>query len=161
MRPVDLEGLSLADYLAKRFIDFPAAGINLDFSRSYYHPGPGAYKISGRVSYHGDFWLDEAFRNTGVSGLLARFALGFNQLRWQPDYVFGIMPRPIAFKGLVQREGYMHSEPGAFNWYVADTGKMREGFMVWMAREDISHLMTIPLENLVSLPAPNMSFAAE
>jgi hypothetical protein len=59
------------------------------------------------------------------------------------------MPRPIAFKGLVQREGYMHSEPGAFNWRVTDTGKMREGFMVWMGQEDISHMLTIPLQGLV------------
>lgn len=149
VRLVDLAGLHLSTYLAKRFIDFPPVGLDLDLARSRYNPGPAARRIFGQVCYHGDFWLDERHRSTGLSSILARFALASCLLRWSPDYVIGFMPRPIAFKGLAEREGYMHSEPGCLYWHRADNNKVLEGFMVWMGREDISHLLTIPLHGLM------------
>jgi len=149
LRLIDLSGLSLSSYMAEHFLDFPPTGLDLDFNRSRYNPGPRAKQIQGTVCYHGEFWLSGAYRNTGLSCILARFALASAQLRWAPDYVIGFMPRPLAFKGLAEREGYMHSEPGCLYWHRADTGKDLEGFMVWMGREDIRHLMTIPLSGLV------------
>ncbi|MCK4711834.1 MAG: hypothetical protein KAT26_03025 [Marinosulfonomonas sp.] len=148
VRLVDLAGLSLAGYMGKKYIDFPPAGLDLDMEKSRYNPGPAARKIRGKVCYHGDFWLSGDYRGTGVVSVLARFALASALLKWSPDFVIGLMIRPIAFKGLAEREGYMHSEPGCLYWHRADNDAVLEIFMVWMGREDISHLLTIPLQGL-------------
>lgn len=153
MRLIDLGGLSLADYLQSQFRDFPPSGVDLDLARSRYRSGPGARRISGLVCYHGDVWLkggDAGYRGTGLSSVLARFALATCLLRWSPDHVFAFMPRAIAFKGLAEREGYMHTEPGCLHWRHADREETLEGYMVWMYREDISHVLTIPLGPLLS-----------
>lgn len=161
LRSVDLGGVSLSSHLSERFVDFPPAGLDLDFDKSSYNPGPAARRISGKACYHGDLWLGSDYRGTGMVNILARFALASCQMKWMPDYIFGFMLRQISFKGLAEREGYMHSEPGALFWHLAQSEKFYEAFMVWMAREDISHLLTIPLRDLVTFPAPSMSFAAE
>lgn len=161
IRLIDLAGLSLSNYLTDRFVDFPPAGLDLDFTKSRYNPGPSAYKIHGTVCYHGDFWLSGDFRGTGLANILARFALASCQLRWSPDYVIGFMIRQVAFKGLAEREGYMHSEPGALYWHLANSEKFYEAFMVWMENVDISHLLTLPLHGMARRPEPHISIAAE
>ncbi len=154
LRLIGLGGLSLSQYMSRHFLDFPPTGLDLDLALSRYNPGPRAKRIGGVVGYHGEFWLSDEYRDTGLSCILARFALASAQLRWAPDYVIGFMPRPLAFKGLAEREGYMHCEPGCLYWHRADTGKDLEGCMVWMDREDIRHLMTIPLNGLVKGRSP-------
>ena len=148
VRVLGLAGLSLAEYMARRYTDFLPAGLDLDMEKSRYNPGPAAWRIRGKACYHGDFWLSGDYRGTGVSSILARFALASALLRWSPDFVIGFMARPVAFKGLAEREGYMHSEPGCMYLHHMQDDKVLEGFMVWMGREDISHLLTIPLQGL-------------
>lgn len=161
LRLVDLGGASLSHHLSDRFADFPPAGLDLDYLKSHYNPGPAARRIRGTICYHGDLWLSPDYRGTGLVNILARFALASCQLKWMPDYIFGFMIRQISFSGLAEREGYMHSEPGALFWHLAQSEDFYEAFMVWMAREDVSHLLTQPLRGLVSAAAPNISFAAE
>lgn len=150
-RKLDLSGGSLAEYMAKNYTNFLPKDFDLDRANSSYNPGPSARRMKGRVCYHGDLWLSSDYRGTGLVNVLARFSLATALLRWSPDYIMGFMERPLAFRGLAEREGYMHSEPGAMNLHRNNVDHVTEGFMVWMAREDISHLLTIPLAGLVNL----------
>lgn len=150
MRLIDLNGRSLSGYLADGYVEFPPPGLEIDYAKSRYNPGPSAHRINGTTCYHGDFWLSGDYRGTGLANILARFALASCHLKWAPDYIVGFMLRQVAFKGLAEREGYMHNEPSALFWHRADIDQALEAFMVWMAREDISHLLTIPLDGLVN-----------
>lgn len=152
VRIVDLSGLTFSQYMAKRYTDFLPHGFDLDMKNSYYNPGPAAKKLTGTVCYHGDLWLSSDYRGTGLVNILARFALASALLRWVPDFVVGFMTRSLAFRGLSEREGYMHSEPGCMFLRELQDETVMEGFMVWMAREDIRHLLTIPLLDLVRQP---------
>lgn len=145
MRRFDLGGLALSDYLDQNFKDFPPTGLDLDFDRCRYQPGPGAKRISGKTCYHGELWVkgDDRYRGTGLPGLLARFALATCVLRWSPDYIFGFMPERYAFRGLAEREGYMHTDPGALAWYPHGSNSALKGFMTYMGRDDLSHLITL------------------
>lgn len=154
VRIVDLSGLTFSQYMGKRYTDFLPHGFNLDMDNSYYNPGPAARKISGTICYHGDLWLSSDYRGTGVVNVLARFALASALLRWLPDFVVGFMTRSLAFRGLSEREGYMHSEPGCMYLRELQDDAVMEGFMVWMACEDIRHLLTIPVIDLVQKPVP-------
>ena len=143
---------SLAEYMSANFRDFPPSGADLDKSASRYTPGPGARGIRGVVCYHGEAWLragKPGFRGTGLAGALARFALASAVLRWSPDYVFCFVPEGLAYRGLVEREGYMHTDPGALMWQLRD-GRQLHGFMGWMGREDLSHMMIQPTAALVA-----------
>ncbi|HGG06558.1 MAG TPA: hypothetical protein ENK28_13955 [Aliiroseovarius sp.] len=143
---------TLADFLDQGFRDFPPTGLPLDLEKSRYLPGPGARLIRGLSCYHGEAWLkggENGFRGTGIAGALARFALANTVLRWSPDYIFGFMPERHAFRGLVEREGYMHSDPGALYWHMLDSAEVLRGYMVWMGSEDLAHMMSIPPETLV------------
>lgn len=152
VRKIGLDRQALSEYMVQNYSDFLPKDFDLDRRRSSYNPGPAARRIKGNVCYHGDLWLSSDYRGTGLVNVLARFSLATALLRWEPDYVVGFMERPLAFKGLAEREGYMHSEPGAMNLHRNGSDQVMEGFMVWMAREDISHLLTIPLNGLVSMP---------
>ncbi|SEW04648.1 hypothetical protein SAMN05444851_1067 [Aliiroseovarius sediminilitoris] len=145
MRRFNLGGLTLSDYLGQNFRDFPPVGLDLDMERSCYQPGPGARRISGKTCYHGELWVkgDDRYRGTGLPGLLARFALATCVLRWSPDHIFGFMPERHAFRGLAEREGYMHTDPSALAWYPKGSNAPLKGFMTYMSRDDLSHLISL------------------
>ncbi len=151
MRRFDLAS-NLADFLQDGFRDFPPSGLALDLKKSRYLPGPGAKRIRGSACYHGEAWLkggENSYRGSGIAGALARFSMASAALRWSPDYLFGFMPERHAFRGLVEREGYMHSDPGALFWHMLDSPEILRGYMVWMGRDDLTHMMATPPETLI------------
>lgn len=153
MRMFDLGDQALSDHMRDRFKEYPPSALEIDFERSRYRAGPGARQIRGRVCYHGEVWLDGSngqYRGSGVSSVLGRFAFMTAMMRWSPDWVFGYMPKGVAWKGFAERQGYMHAEPGVLRWYRKDSDLPLEGFMVYMAREDIRYLMSMPLHELVA-----------
>lgn len=160
VRIVDISTLTFSQYMAKRYTDFLPHGFDLDRRNSYYNPGPAAEKIRGTICYHGDLWLSSAYRGSGLVNVLARFALANALQRWTPDFIVGFMTRSLAFRGLGEREGYMHSEPGCMYLRQLGDDTLMEGFMVWMAREDLRHLLTIPLHGLARPPVQDVRNAA-
>lgn len=156
LRMLDLEGGSLGTYLRRRFREFPPSGLDLDMARSRYTAGPGAKRISGRVVYHGEVWMGGTpgqYRGTGVSSILGRFAFLTALQTWSPDYVFGFMPKPVANKGFVTRQGYMHAEPFALRWYVKGKPDPMEGYLAYMSREDMQFVLDMPEHDLAALAA--------
>ncbi|MGO1120665.1 hypothetical protein ACTL6U_18300 [Rhodovibrionaceae bacterium A322] len=144
MRLMDLKGDSLASFLALHHGEFVRGGYDLDLSRSHYRPGPASHRISGLVCYHGELWLHDHHRGAGMTALVARLALALALLQWSPDFVFGFMYQMAACKGLASREGYMHEEPGSTYWASLGKHSDLETWTVWMAREDLRFLVSLP-----------------
>ncbi len=151
MRLLDLYDQTLARYLSSRFGDFPPGGVGIDHDGSWFRPGPGAAKITGRAVYHGEMWLkdDSAYRGRGLIDLLARFSFLTAMLHWQPDFLFGFMLRPIARRGLAEREGYMHCDPYCLSWKIEGRNEPLDCNMVWMALEDLRHVMHVPTKEVM------------
>jgi len=152
VRMVDMGEASLGGYMRRSFRQFPPAGVALDMAASRYRAGPGAKRIKGRVCYHGEMWLDESagdFRGRGLSSVLSRmgFAIALRDL--DPDYIFAFMVRSVAFKGLVERAGFMHSEPASLSWKLADKDRAIEAFTAYLSREDLRYLLRIRIDDLV------------
>ena len=146
-RTIDLDGHSLANYLQARFCEFTPAGYEIDKARSLYRSAPGSRAITGNVCYHGELWLKggpAGYRGAGMTAVLARLAMAMCLLKWAPDYIFGFMFPLAACKGLAAREGYMHTEPGTIYWAPPGQSDKVEEWTVWMSREDIRHILTIP-----------------
>lgn len=152
VRLVDVGGLSLGSYLRRSFRQFPPAGVPLDMGASSYRAGPGSHRIKGRVCYHGEMWLDETagdFRGRGMSGVLSRLGFALCLRDFDPDFIFAFMVRSVAFKGLVERAGFMHTEPASLSWKMADRDRAIEAFTAYISREDLRYLLRLPLEDLV------------
>lgn len=153
VRLYDMSRLTLGEYLEDNFRGFPPAGVPLNLAASRYRAGPGARRIRGRVCYHGEMWLDETageFRGKGASGVLTRLGFLLTIQNLAPDYIFALMSRMVACKGLPQRAGFMHTEPGALSWQLADSDRAIEGFMAYMSMEDLRFLLRLPMEELVA-----------
>lgn len=156
LRLLDINQQPLSEYLRRGFREFPPSGLDIDFKRSRYRAGPGAHRISGSVVYHGEVWMGGApgrYRGTGLSCVLGRYAFLVAMQKWSPDHVFGFMPKPVAFKGFAERQGYMHAEPGCLRWFIKGQAVPLEGFMVYMSNEDIRFMLDMPLRELLALAA--------
>lgn len=153
MRVIDLGSRSLADHMNADFRKYPPVGVDLDLDASRYRPGPGARRITGKAAYHGELWIDdksEEFRGTGLSELLGQYAFLLALERFDPDFVFGFVARPVAHKGLAERLGFMHNEPRAVNWRMAESPKVLEGYMVYMSNEDLHFVLGLPVHDFVA-----------
>lgn len=156
LRVLDLNGASLGTYLRHNFRDFPPSGLDLDFARSRYKAGPGAKRIMGNVVYHGEVWMGgepNEFRGSGLSSVLGRYAFLAAIRQWSPDYMIGFMPKPVANKGFVSRQGYMHVEPYALRWCIKGKFDPLEGMMVYMSLEDMKFVLDMPQSEIEALAA--------
>lgn len=153
---VDLEGEALSEHMRGQFRAFPPPLPDIDFARSRYRATPGARRISGDVVYHGDIWISPdagEYRGVGLSSVFARYGLMTIMERWDPDFIFGIMARTVAFKGFSERMGYFHNEPGSLRWYRHGSDTPLEGFLSWLSNEDVRFLFEMPLYELVKQAA--------
>lgn len=153
VRLVDVGEQSLGGYLRRSFRQFPPAGVALDMAASRYRAGPGARRIKGRLCYHGEMWIDEAagnYRGRGMSSVLSRLGFAIALRDMNPDFIFAFMVRSVAFKGLAERAGFMHTEPASLSWKLRDRDRAIEAFTAYLSREDLRYLLRLPLEELVS-----------
>jgi len=156
LRLLDLNQNCLGEYLRHEFKEFPPSDVEIDYERSRYRAGPGAQRIAGRVVYHGEVWMGGEpgrYRGTGLSGVLGRYAFLIAMQRWAPDYMIGFMPKPVAYKGFAERQGYSHAEPGALRWQIKGVEDPFEAFMVYMSHDDIRFILDMPLRELMDKAA--------
>lgn len=156
MRLLDTGVSSVGEFFRYNFKKFPPPGCDIDFQRSRYRPGPGAQRMKGRVCYHGEVWMGGEpgqYRGSGLSGVLGRFAFMTALQRLSPDHIVGFMLKPVAFKGFVERQGYMHAEPGALRWYKTGAEHPMETHMVYMSDEDVRFVLDMPVSELVAMAA--------
>lgn len=155
-RILDMGTATLGDYFLNRFREFPPSGVDLDLPRSRYRAGPGARRIRGRVAYQGEFWIGGekgAYRGSGLSCILGRYGFWEVMQKFDPDYYTAFMVKAVAFKGLAERTGWMHTEPGALQWYMRGNDTPVEGFLTYLDREDLHYLLEMPLNELVAQAA--------
>ncbi len=144
LKRLNLSKSSLGDYMRDNLCEFEPPMGGIDYERSVYRPGPGAKRMQGVVTYHGEFWLGGEpgqFRGTGMSSLLARHAFLTAMLRWDPDYFFGLMSKSLVFKGFSARFGYMHTDPDAIRFAFRDAADLFEVVMGYNSNEDLRFLL--------------------
>lgn len=148
LRLLNLTGISLAEHLQANFTDFPPPTIALDLERSNYKAGPGAQRMTGRMAYHGEFWIGGApgqFRGSVLSAALCRYGFWMALQHWDPDHMFSFMLNTVAHKGFASRTGWMHQDPAALQWYPRDGQPPIETVMSYLHRGDIEFLLDLPL----------------
>lgn len=147
IRLLDLSGVSLREHLREHRHKYITPNTTPDPDRTFYSRPQALKTITGKVCYHGDFWLKAnglgGPRSQGLTPLLSRIVFELSLRAWAPHYVFALVPRVLAQKGAHLRYGYIHCEPGC--WYGPDDQVTDEDWLIWMSTKDtVNYLKTEP-----------------
>ncbi len=139
VRLFDLSNSSLGQHINLHRHKYITPNTSPDPDLTFYS-GPAALEgISGRVCYHGEFWLPARGlggpRSQGVTPLLSRILFELMFGNWEPDYVFALVPKRLAARGAHLRYGYVHCEPG--QWIGPDKQVTEEDHLIWMSADDM------------------------
>lgn len=114
----------------------------------YAHPqdrctctAPSAKKITGKVAYHGDFWLRSDFRGQGIARIMAGMLRGISFAMWAPDFLCGLAERWLLDKGVLARYGYAHHEPGGSILRLIEEGIEDDDLLVWLTGQELRSLV--------------------
>ncbi len=149
MRLLDLSGMTLGQHMNIHRHKYITPNSTPDPDRTFYARPQALGKITGRVCYHGEFWIkdgEDGNRKQGFSPLLARIAFEMALNTWAPNYVFGFVQTRLASKGMPFRYGYTHCEPGS--WYGPDAQITDEDCIVYMNTKEMVHLLKTPAQAL-------------
>ena len=157
IRLLELNDVPLSKHLRAHRHKYITPGTTSDPDRTFYSDMPVLDQISGRVCYHGEFWIKGGkggHRSQGFSALLSRVVFELTLKLWAPDYMFGFVAMPLAMKGMPVRYGYSHCEYGV--WYGPEQEVTSEETLVWMSNQDMKQFLETKPRSLSderSLPA--------
>ncbi|OSJ36676.1 hypothetical protein BSZ19_03125 [Bradyrhizobium japonicum] len=98
---------------------------------------PSAKKITGKVAYHGDYWVRRDFRGKGMSKIIARITHGLSFALWAPDFLCGLVARWSLDKGIVAQYGYAHHEEGGSILQLVENNIVDDDWLVWRTGEEL------------------------
>lgn len=102
-----------------------------------------AERISGRVAYHGEFWLAPEMRGSkggGLLGILPRMCLLLIYVKWCPEFIWGVMTEGLAAHGGGARMGYTVQEPNVLKWAAEPEGASKQETLVCCDAKDLAYL---------------------
>lgn len=151
-RLLDLSGTTLGRHIDVHRHKYITPDTTPDPDKTGYS-GPEALNfVTGRVCYHGDFWLPSRGlggpRGQGATSLLSRILFEILHHNWKPDYVFALVPKQLAAKGAHLRYGYSHCEPG--KWIGPDQQVTDEDYLIWMNATDMNNALSREAQSLRS-----------
>ncbi|WP_456679852.1 hypothetical protein [Bradyrhizobium sp. USDA 3311] len=137
-RLYDLSGSNLAEHFEslKAFYADPAVCAN-----RYYRCTcrvASATTITGKVAYHGDYWIRSDFRGKGLSGTIAKVTHSLSFAMWAPDFLCALVERWALDKGLVLQYACAHHE-GDVSILVEVEGEIMDYdyWLIWRTREEL------------------------
>lgn len=102
---------------------------------------PSARQITGKIAYHGDFWLREDFRGQGLAKVMAGVLRGISFGMWAPDFICGLAERWLLDKGVLARYGYAHHEPGGSILRLVEENIADDDLLVWLTGGELRRLV--------------------
>ncbi|MCP3392225.1 hypothetical protein NLM27_25975 [Bradyrhizobium sp. CCGB12] len=112
---------------------------------------PSAKQITGKVAYHGDFWLREDFRGKGLPKIMAATLRGVSFAMWAPTFVVGLAERWLLDKGVLAQYGHAHHEPGGSLLQLVEEDILDDDLLVWLTGDELKSLVDRPDEAELAL----------
>jgi len=79
-------------------------------------------RLSGKLVYHGELWVEKHHRSRDTIEHFVRLALILTYIKWQPDAIWCLAGARIVERGHLSRAGYNMLELGFMRWQVASDG---------------------------------------
>jgi hypothetical protein len=91
---------------------------------SHAKPAKGSIseRLSGKLAYHGELWIEKSHRSRDVIEHFVRLALVLTYIKWQPDAIWALAGAHIVERGHLSRSGYNTLELGFMRWQLASDG---------------------------------------
>ncbi|MDA9488663.1 hypothetical protein [Bradyrhizobium sp. CCBAU 11361] len=102
---------------------------------------PSAREITGKVAYHGDFWLRKDFRGQGLAKIMAAVLRGISLAMWNPDFVCGLAGGWTLDKGVLAQYGNTHHEPGGATLRLVEYDIADNDLLVWLTGDELRNLV--------------------
>jgi hypothetical protein len=135
-------GTSLADWLAPYMIGIYMQRQELMIP-SHAKPPAGSVseRLTGRLVYHGEIWVDKQVKNRRVFEAFTRLGIIIAYIKWNPDAVWGLANAQMAGHGHVNRIGYTTIERGFLRWDWASDGIDPVEYLCVIERKGIEQMV--------------------
>lgn len=140
----DLEGTSLAHHLRSLRAFYRSPAISAHPDETCEVEAPMAYGITGRVTYHGEFWVKggpNGFRGRDLATVLPRIGVAIALARWSPDFMYGTFHPILAEKDVAARYGYHNFQPGGMIWKRPHLQTVLNEWLMWMTWREAADLI--------------------
>ncbi|MHC6157491.1 hypothetical protein ACVSQB_37705 [Bradyrhizobium elkanii] len=105
---------------------------------------PSAKKMSGRVAYHGDAWVREDFRGSGMPRIMTGIAFGVSFAMWAPDFMCALVAHWSIDKGVVLQYGYTHQERAGAILRLVEEKIVDDDWVIWLTGEELRSRVVRP-----------------
>ena len=78
--------------------------------------GSASERLTGKLVYHGEIWIDKQIKNRKVFEQFVKLGLVLALIKWQPDAIWGLATTQMANHGHFTRVGYTILERGFLRW---------------------------------------------
>lgn len=103
--------------------------------------GSVSEKLTGKLVYHGEIWIDKQIKNRRVFEQFVRMGLMVALLKWQPDAIWGLASAQMAGHGHFTRVGYTILERGFLRWQWASDGIDPVEYLVAVERHSLESMV--------------------
>lgn len=141
LRLEDLAGGTAAQLLESQFRRLwpeTAAGVppGLDVA-------PALKRMRGRLVWHGEGWLADAWRGRNLAGVLGELGLGLALIEWRPDFVAALHSDGHARRGFGVQQGYHHVQPLGELWRLAPGWLYSDDWIIWIEGDELVRLVNL------------------
>ncbi|MDI3567175.1 hypothetical protein [Bradyrhizobium sp. Arg816] len=140
-RVYDLSHTNLAEHLESLKMFYAEPAIHAHPQDRCTCMAPSAKKITGKVAYHGDFWLRKDFRGKGMPKIMAGILRGVSFSMWTPDFVIGLAERWLLDKGVLAQYGHAHHELSGSILQLVEENIIDDDLLVWLTGEELRRLV--------------------
>lgn len=105
---------------------------------------PVAENMTGRIVFHGEFWVHRREARKLLSPALGRYAQVVAMMRWRPDYIYGLTSKRHSNAGFAARMGYKHKSESAVDWGAGEPPWDPTDHMAWNDWCDLVELVNSP-----------------
>lgn len=103
--------------------------------------GSIAERLTGKLVYHGEIWIDKQIKNRKVFELFVRLGLILALIKWRPDAIWGLASAQMAGHGHFTRVGYPVLERGFLRWQWASEGIDPVEYLVAVERPSLEAIV--------------------
>ncbi len=157
IRHDDLTGTTLQKRWLSEALLYAPAGYDIEIDNSDFQTAPISHIATGNVCYLGEYWLDKAYRRTGLAAYLCRYGTLTALIQFSADFLYAFSPPKMVARGWAARAGFLHMHPWAPRWRIRNNSKYYDEYLIWVSGQELTKLWTTDNRDIDILGRENIS----
>ncbi len=114
--------------------------------------GSIAWRLRGKLVYHGELWVEKDLKNRMVVELFPKIGTLLAFLKWNPDAIWALTGFQLATRGFPGRMGYAHVERGFLRWMWHSDNVEEIEYLAVAEREVIEQMVSEARDSAQAIP---------